>query len=79
MTRANDRVPIALALAVATAAAIAGQARPAARPLPKGAFAQNVEYVGFTNVNGHFPFKIVLKYTGPKPGPALPVHTSRPD
>jgi hypothetical protein len=61
MARAHVRVPIALALAVATAAAIAGQTRTQPRPLPNGAFAQNVDYVGFTNVNGHFPFKIDIQ------------------
>src|SRR4051794_38592785 len=34
---------------------------PQVRALPKGSFAQNVEYVGFTNLNGHLPFKIDIQ------------------
>jgi hypothetical protein len=61
MRRANFRVPIALALAAGMAAAIYGQTRPQSKPIPKGAFAHNVDYIGFTDVNGHFPFKIDIQ------------------
>ena len=37
------------------------QTRPPAKPLPQGSYAQNVEYVGFTNLNGHLPFKIDIQ------------------
>ena len=30
------------------------------RPLPSGAFADNVEFVGFTDLNGHIPFKMSI-------------------
>jgi hypothetical protein len=35
--------------------------QPRAKSLPKGAYAENVEFVGFTNVDGHFPFKISIQ------------------
>src|SRR5690349_2167540 len=47
-------IPVALAIPAA-------QTRPAARPIPRGAFAQNVEYVGFTDLDGHLPFKIDIQ------------------
>jgi hypothetical protein len=46
-----------LCLCIAAAALLNAQTR----PLPRGAFAQNVEYVGFTNLNGHLPFKIDIQ------------------
>src|SRR4026209_196430 len=51
---------IFIALAVA-AIAIHAQTRQQPRPLPQGSYAQNVEYVGFTNLNGHLPFKIDIQ------------------
>src|SRR5439155_25872266 len=47
-----------LCLCVALAA---GQTRSQSTPLPQGSFAQNFEYVGFTNLNGHLPFKIDIQ------------------
>src|SRR5438067_3929740 len=38
-----------------------GQARAQPKPLPKGSFAQNFEYVGFTDLSGHLPFKIDIQ------------------
>ncbi len=46
-----------LCLCIAAAALLNAQTR----PLPRGAFAQNVDYVGFTNLNGHLPFKIDIQ------------------
>lgn len=34
--------------------------RAKSKALPKGAFAKNVEVAGFTDLNGHFPFKISI-------------------
>ena len=31
------------------------------RPLPKGAYAKNVEFVSFTDVDGHIPFKMSIQ------------------
>jgi len=54
---------VSLCLCGLTVAAIAIQAqtRPPAKPLPQGSYAQNFEYVGFTNLNGHLPFKIDIQ------------------
>ena len=39
---------------------------PKSRPLPKGAYAKNVEFVGFTDVNGHIPFKMSIQVVNGK-------------
>jgi len=39
----------------------AAQTRPQPKPIPKGAYAHNFEYVGFTDLNGHLPFKIDIQ------------------
>src|ERR1700687_1950261 len=31
------------------------------RPLPEGAYAKNIEFVSFTDVNGHIPFKMSVQ------------------
>lgn len=36
------------------------------RPLPPGAYAKNVEYVGFTTMDGHIPFKMSIQQVGAK-------------
>ena len=43
------------------AVALHAQTRPQPKPIPKGAYAQNVEYIGFTDLNGHLPFKIDIQ------------------
>ena len=61
--KSTTRFSVSLSLCGLTVAAIAiqGQTRPPAKPLPQGSYAQNVEYVGFTNLNGHLPFKIDIQ------------------
>ena len=49
---------VALTLAIFPLAS-AQSAKP--RPLPKGAYAKNVEFVSFTDVNGHIPFKMSIQ------------------
>ncbi len=66
MRRTFFEVPLLVAAVLVMTAENHGQTRPPVRPLPKGAFAQNVEYVGFTDVNGHFPFKIDIQQVGPR-------------
>lgn len=36
------------------------------RPLPPGAYAKNVEYVGFTAMDNHIPFKMSIEQVGSK-------------
>ena len=61
--KSTKHVAVSLCLCGLTVAAIAIQAqtRPPAKPLPQGSYAQNFEYVGFTNLNGHLPFKIDIQ------------------
>ena len=66
MRRSFLEVPLLVAAVLVMTAVNQGQSRPPVRPLPKGAFAQNVEYIGFTDVNGHFPFKIDIQQVGPR-------------
>jgi hypothetical protein len=54
-----------LVLLVAMCASAAGQ-NPKSRPLPKGAYAKNVEFVSFTDVNGHIPFKMSIQVVNGK-------------
>jgi hypothetical protein len=52
---------VALVFAVFGTSAVHAQSK----PLPKGAFAKNVEFISFTDVNGHIPFKMsVLAVNG---------------
>jgi hypothetical protein len=46
------------------AVASTGQQQPAAKPLPKGAFAKNVELVGFTDLAGRPSFKMAVQQAG---------------
>ena len=39
--------------------ALAQRAKP--KPLPKGAFGKDVEVIGYTNVDGHIPFKMSIQ------------------
>ncbi len=48
----------AIALTLVTFLPASAQ-RTKANPLPKGSFGKNVEFIGYTDVNGHIPFKIV--------------------
>src|SRR5262245_52524627 len=64
MRRARIGTSLVLALAATAAVIIHGQTRPPAKPLPRGAFAQNVEYIGFTDLNKHLPFKIDIQQIG---------------
>src|SRR4030095_7704786 len=50
---------LCIGVAIATMA-VQAQTRPPAKPL-QGSYAQNVEYIGFTNLNGHLPFKIDIQ------------------
>ena len=59
-----NKITLGLVTALAFTLAISPPAsaqQPGARPLPTGAFAQNVEFVSFTDVNGRVPFKISLQ------------------
>src|SRR4029450_187870 len=58
-TKNTKRFSVSLCLCGLAVAAIAIQAqtRPPTKPLPQGSYAQNVEYIGFTNGNGDPPFK----------------------
>ena len=38
--------------------ALAQRAKP--KPLPKGSFGKDVEVIGYTNVDGHIPFKMSI-------------------
>ena len=42
-------------------AILAGASAQQSKPLPKGAYAKNVEFVSFTDVNGHIPFKLSIQ------------------
>src|SRR5258706_14831750 len=57
----SQKLILALLAAAVLLAVPHAQTRPPARPLPPGTFAKNVEYIGFTNVNGHLPFKIDIQ------------------
>jgi len=50
----------AVALMLAISSSVSAQtAKP--RPLPQGAYAKNVEFVSFTDVGGHIPFKMSIQ------------------
>src|ERR1700674_5539038 len=53
----GDWGAVALVFAVFGTAAVHAQSK----PLPKGAFAKNVEFISFTDVNGHIPFKMSVQ------------------
>ena len=60
-----------LAVCAAVLAALCGASTALAqqggsRPLPPGAYAKNVEYVGFTTMDGHIPFKMSIQQVGAK-------------
>ena len=48
------------AVALMLAASLPGSVYVQSRPLPSGAFASHVEFVSFTNLNGHIPFKMSI-------------------
>jgi hypothetical protein len=52
-----------LAIALATAPTASAQD---AKPLPKGAYAKNVEFVSFTDNGGHIPFKMSIQQANGK-------------
>ena len=49
------------AVALMMAAFLPASVYPQSRPLPNGAFAKNVEFISFTDVNGHIPFKMSIQ------------------
>jgi hypothetical protein len=51
---------IKIASVAAILAAVPALLHSQSRPLPSGAFASNVEFVSFTNLNGHVPFKMSI-------------------
>ena len=50
----------AIALTLVTFLPASAQ-RTNSKPLPKGAFGENVEVIGYTDVNGHIPFKMSIQ------------------
>src|ERR1700682_3513195 len=61
--KADWLAALALLLALSSAAS-AQEAIP--KPLPPGAYAKNVEYVGFTTMDGHIPFKMDIQQVNGK-------------
>ncbi len=55
----------AVALLLAVSSSAWAQQVPS-RPLPAGAYAKNVEYVGFTTMDNHIPFKMSIQQVGAK-------------
>ena len=60
MTRSR-MIGLAGATALVCAALGAATVQAQSKPLPKGAYAKNVEFVGFTDVGGHIPFKMSIQ------------------
>jgi hypothetical protein len=65
MKQATIRFLGVLVLVVAVCASGSAQ-NPKSRPLPKGAYAKNVEFVSFTDVNGRIPFKMSIQVVNGK-------------
>ena len=57
MRTGKTAVYVLLAFALAIAPGASAQK---SKPLPKGAYAKNVEFVSFTDVGGHIPFKMSI-------------------
>lgn len=68
MTRRNTAAfsLAAVLLAISYCASSTPAQQAATRPLPPGAYAKNVEYVSFTSVDGHIPFKMSIQQVGAK-------------
>lgn len=61
MTMRNRKMAFWGAVALMMAAFLPASVYPQARPLPPGAYARNVEFINFTDVGGHIPFKMVVQ------------------